>query len=408
MTATGYPFLSDPSSSLAISWVLSTISGYGIYGLQIGMQFLRRGGQKLVLTRAPSVAELQPLTAAKLAPVFDLGRKLDAFMRDNPKELLSFDHAALHGCSTDFSGFAGQDRVWGKPNVGCCAIEHLVITEHGRAISKNYDMFIAISKWNADFLKSLNLHGPTHLCYQGIDGTLFHPGPRSGLYRDRFVIFSGGKFEFRKGQDIVLAAFKRFRQKRPEALLVTCWQNLLMPQGEAFRLAGHCVEMPEAAPNYGLQMTPWLLKQGLPPGSFIDLPFTHNLLMPMVLRECDVAVFPNRCEGGTNLVAMEAMACGVPTFVAYNTGQKDIVDLMGAEALRSQKPVKPSPDMNSVMDWGSTDVDEVVEAFERVYADRAGAAQKAARVAEGMKAWEWGPLNEKLLAVVSDGKGESP
>ena len=25
------------------------------------------------------------------------------------------------------------------------------------------------------------------------------------------------------------------------------------------------------------------------------------------LAECDVAVFPNRCEGATNLVAMEAM-----------------------------------------------------------------------------------------------------
>jgi glycosyltransferase involved in cell wall biosynthesis len=399
--------LFPPPSSLAISWVLSTISGYGIYGLQIGLQFLRRGGEKLILTRAPSVAELSPLAAAKLAPVFDLGRKLDAHMRDNPKELLSFDYPALHGCSTDFSGFAGQDRVWGKPNVGCCAIEHLVITEHGRAISKNYDMFIGISKWNADFLNSLNLHGPTYLCYQGIDGTLFQPGPRSNLYNNRFVIFSGGKFEFRKGQDIVLAAFKRFRQKHPEALLVTCWQNLLMPQTEAFQLAGHCMDVPEAAPNYGLQTTPWLLKQGLPLDSFIDLPFTHNLLMPLVLRECDIAVFPNRCEGGTNLVAMEAMACGVPTYVAYNTGQKDIVDLMGAEALHSQKPVKPSPDMNSVMDWGESDVDEVVEAFERVYTSRAAAAQKAAKVAEGMKAWEWGGLNEKLLRIVCDQKAEA-
>lgn len=399
--------MSEPSSSLAISWVLSTISGYGIYGLQIALQFLRRGGQQLILTNAPSVAEMPPLTASRIAAPFQLGRKLGAYMRDNPKELLSFNHAALHGCSTDFSGFAGQDRVWGKPNVACAAIEHLVCTDHGRSISKNYDMFIAISQWNADFLKSLDLHGPTHLCYQGIDSTQFHPGPRSNLYKNRFVIFSGGKFEYRKGQDIVLAAFKIFRQRHPDALLVTCWQNLSMPQTEAFRLAGHCLDMPEAAPNYGLQMTPWLLKQGLPADSFIDLPFTHNLLMPLVLRECDVAVFPNRCEGGTNLVAMEAMACGVPTYVAYNTGQKDIVDLMGAEALRQQKPVKATPEMNTVMDWGESDVEEVVEAFERVYTNRTDVLQKASRVAEGMKAWEWGALNEKLLKIVCDQKTDA-
>jgi glycosyltransferase involved in cell wall biosynthesis len=389
-----------PPPPLAISWVLATISGYGIYGLQIALEFLRQGGQQLILTRAPSVMEIPPLLAPKLAPYFDLGRKLEAVLREKPDELLSFNHTVLHGCSSDFSGFAGQDRIWGKPNVACCAIEHVFATEHGLKIAKNYDMFIAISQWNADYLNSLNLHGPTHLCYQGIDSTIFHPGPKTGLYNNRFVIFSGGKFEFRKGQDIVIAAFKIFREKHPEALLVTCWQNLLMPQAEAFRLAGHCDTVPEAAPNYGLQMTPWLLSQGLPQNSFVDLPFTHNLIMPWVLRECDIAIFPNRCEGGTNLVAMEAMACGVPTYVAYNTGQKDIVDLMGAEALRTQKSVKPSTGMNTVADWGETDVDEVVAALERVYTSRSEAAAKAARVAEGMKAWEWGPLNAKLLKAV--------
>ena len=119
-------------------------------------------------------------------------------------------------------------------------------------MSKHYDMFIAISRWNEAYLKSLNLHGPVHLCYQGIDSTLFHPGPSSGLYRDRFVIFSGGKFEFRKGQDIVLAAFKRFHARHPDALLITCWQNLLMPNAAAFELAGHCQTVPQAAPDYGL------------------------------------------------------------------------------------------------------------------------------------------------------------
>ncbi len=394
--------MSTTPPSLAISWVLATISGYGIYGLQIAQQFLRRGGQQLILTRSPSVTELPPMVMPKLTAAFELAKKLDTFMRENPKEILSFNHAVLHGCSSDFSGFSGQDRVWGKPNVACCAIEHLVATDHGRAISKNYDMFIAISKWNADYLNSLNLHGPTHLCYQGIDPTIFHPAPKSGLYNNRFVIFSGGKFEFRKGQDIVIAAFKVFRQRHPEALLITCWQNLLTPKADAFARAGHCDDVPEAAPNYGLQMTPWLLKQGLSQDSFVDLPFTHNLLMPWVLRECDVAVFPNRCEGGTNLVAMEAMACGVPTYVAYNTGQKDIVDLMGAEALHHQRPVKPSPEMNTVADWGESDVEEVVEAFERVYTNRTAAAAKAAQVAETMKAWAWGPLNEKLLKIVCD------
>lgn len=395
--------MSSPSSSIAISWVLSTISGYGIYGLQIVLQFLCRGGQQVILTRKPAITALPPLVQPKLDPIFDLAGKLHTFLQDKPNELLSFNHAVLHGCSTDFSGFPGQDMVWGKPNVACAAIEHLVCTDHGRAVAKNYDMFIAISEWNAAYLKSLNV-GPVHLCYQGIDPTLFHPGPRSHLYRDRFMIFSGGKFEFRKGQDIALAAFKIFHARHPEALLVSCWQNLNMPDAKAFELAGHCQTMPQAAPNFGLQTTPWLLSMGLPPHSFIDLPFTHNLLMPNVLRECDVAIFPNRCEGGTNLVAMEAMACGIPTYVSYNTGHKDLVDFIGCNAFRSQKAVKPSPHMATVQDWGESDVDEVVEALEYVYAHREAAAQNAKNVAEKMQAWTWGALNEKLLKIVCDGQ----
>ncbi|MDX2027964.1 MAG: glycosyltransferase family 4 protein [Alphaproteobacteria bacterium] len=395
--------MSSPPSGLAISWVLATISGYGIYGLQILLQFLRRSEQQAILTRPPAIVEMSPLQRAKLEPAFQLAKKLDTFLRENPKEILSFRHAVLHGSSSNFAGFEGQDRIWGQPNVACCAIEHLVCNDHGRNIAKNYDMFIAISHWNEAYLKSLNV-GPVHLCYQGIDGSLFHPGPSSGLYKDRFVIFSGGKLEFRKGQDIVLAAFKRFYAKHPDALLVTCWQNLVKSSPAAFELAGHISTVPELAKDYGLQMTPWLLQQGLPPGSFIDLPFTHNLLMPGVLRDCDMAVFPNRCEGGTNLVAMEAMACGVPTYVSYNTGQKDLVDLIGCGAFKTQRSVKPTSDMMSVEDWGETDVDEVVAAMEYVYNNREDARREAQKVAANVAAWEWGPLNEKLLEIVCDGK----
>ena len=42
--------------------------------------------------------------------------------------------------------------------------------------------------------------------------------------------------------------------------------------------------------------------------------------MGAVMQEADVALFPNRCEGGNNLVALEAIASGVPTILSANTG----------------------------------------------------------------------------------------
>ena len=194
-----------------------------------------------------------------------------------------------------------------------------------------------------------------------------------------------------------------FAPNIPKRCLLPAGRILLPPDAAAFALAGHCLDMPQAAPNYGLQLTPWLLSEGLPPDSFIELPFTHNLLMPSVLHECDMAVFPNRCEGGTNLVAMEAMACGIPTYVADNTGQKDLIEMLGCKALKIQKPVKATASMQTLQDWGESDVEEVVAAFDYVYDHREDALRDAARtVAEKIKAWEWGLQNEKLLKIVCD------
>ena len=386
------------SASLALTWALSTISGYGIYGVQIVLQFLRRGGGKIICTHQPGPVLLPALTQLRLNPVLDLAKKIAAVMQQNPSETLAFNHAALHAVGNDFAGFEGQDRVWGKPNVGCAAIEHKVFSAHAREIAQSYDILIAISRWNEQFLRELDI-GPVYLCYQGIDKSLFFPGPATGLWNEKFVVFSGGKFEFRKGQDIIVAAFKIFRAKHPEALLVTCWQNLLPLDPIPYQLAGHCQDVPENDGNT-LQVTPWLLRQGLPEGSFIDLPYTPNALMPFVLRECDVAVFPNRCEGGTNLVAMEAMACGIPTFVANNTGQRDLVEFLGCGSFDDQKTVKPSPGIANIEDWGETEVDEIVAALEKVYTCRNEKRCEALKMAEKIKEWDWSLLNEKFLQVV--------
>jgi hypothetical protein len=51
-----------------------------------------------------------------------------------------------------------------------------------------------------------------------------------------------------------------------------------------------------------------------PPGQIADAGAMAGLL-----RDVDLAVFPNRCEGGTNLVAMECLAAGVPTVLGLSS-----------------------------------------------------------------------------------------
>ena len=50
-----------------------------------------------------------------------------------------------------------------------------------------------------------------------------------------------------------------------------------------------------------------------------------NRQLPHLIKQADVAVFASRCEGGTNLMAMETLACGVPTLISANTGHLDLL-----------------------------------------------------------------------------------
>lgn len=384
-------------SSLAITWPLSSISGYGLYGLYTILRFLQRRGEHAILTAPPATLETSPLYKKKLETTLALAQRLHIYLKDKPQEDMMFGHPVLHGSSSNFGGQPGQARFIGSPNVACCAIEHLDITEQGLETAKFYHKYIAISRWNYEFLRSLSLHAPVHLCHQGIDTSLFHPAPSTSIYKDRFVIFSGGKFEFRKGQDIVLAAYKIFRDKHPDSLLVTAWQNLTQANPALFALSGHCASVPDVTPQQGLDIAGWLKQNGLPQDSFIDLPFTHNLLMPLVLRECHAAIFPNRCEGGTNLVAMEAMACGIPTFVSNNTGQKDLIDLLGCNGFMHQRPIVTPAPMGNFTDWGETSVDEVVAALESCYDNYSQYKAQANETAQKTMAWDWNTQSDVLL-----------
>jgi glycosyltransferase involved in cell wall biosynthesis len=152
-------------------------------------------------------------------------------------------------------------------------------------------------------------------------------------------VFSGGKLELRKGQDLALAAFRAFHRRHPEALLLTAWHS---PWSDLMNDAvAHPGLIPPRATAEGVpDVVGWAVANGVPPDAVIAIGPTPNIAMPHVIREADVALFPNRAEGGTNLVAMECMACGIPTILSANTGHLDLLRTPGvAIPLTRQAPI---------------------------------------------------------------------
>jgi glycosyltransferase involved in cell wall biosynthesis len=212
------------------------------------------------------------------------------------------------------------------------------------------------------------------------------------------VIFSGGKLEFRKGQDLVLKAFKLFHQRHSEALLVTAWGNKWDWRDTALAALTDTAPV-QPAPDGEVDSARWALENGIPPDALIALGRTPNIAMPHVLREADVGLFANRCEGGTNLVAMECMACGVPVILSANTGHLDLLEPGDvALPLTRQAPVKW--DGADVEGWGESDVDEIVERLETIWRNREAARSIGQRGAAFMATMTWDRQTERLLRAL--------
>jgi glycosyltransferase involved in cell wall biosynthesis len=278
-------------------------------------------------------------------------------------------------------------QLTGRPTLATVFFETGALAPDAVARAQAYDEIITGSTWNEQVLRE---HGITRLrtVLQGVDPTLFHPAPRAGVLGDRFLVFSGGKLERRKGQDIALAAFRAFAQRHPDAMLVTAWHSPWPKHAASLDASGwsrRFRSLPTPRRCDGLDAGQRVGgASGSRPGR------CPQRLDAGAAAEMDVALFPNRCEGGTNLVAMETMACGVPTILSANTGHRDLIDGDNGYALTRQAPVAERPG------WGESDLDEIVAALEAAYANRDDARRRGAA----------GAATPGATALVADGAGD--
>ena len=283
---------------------------------------------------------------------------------------------------------AHQIDLFGHPTIGMIVTEDTHIDTDRREAAREYPLLIAGSRWGAAVLEAAGLTG-VRIVLQGVDTELFRPQPRAGWHKDRFKVFSGGKLEYRKGQDLVLLAFRAFAARHPDALLVVAWFTG-WPGIEKSFIANPRVGAPPLTPSSTIDIPAWAGEIGIPRNQILDLGAVPNSEMPKFLCEMDAAVFPNRCEGGTNLVAMECLATGVPVILSSNTGHIDMIERVECYPLVRQTPVTAAvPGMRGTEGWSESDVDEIVEHLEHIYARRDAARERGLRAAEAMRPLTW-------------------
>ena len=387
---------------IGIGWSIGSMTGWGVYGMNLALQLQQKPGLELLLLNPPAidVNQLNPLHKALLMPAFSGQQKVRQILDQNPDKNIAFDLPVLHALGNNFSG-AKTHRILGKTTVGAIFFENTQLTAEAIAKAKSYDLILPGSSWNTQVLQGYGLTNVRTLI-QGIDPTIFHPAPKSNFFGNRFVVFSGGKLEYRKGQDIVVAAFKRFQKRHSEALLLTAWHNFWPQYMMGLEQTGNVIGLPQVTEDKRLRITEWLVANGIPATAIIDIGPIPNHLVGQILREADVAVFANRCEGGTNLAAMESLACGVPTILSQNTGHLDLVAGDRCYPLKTQGPVKPISIFPGVEGWGESSVEEVVEMLETVYNNREEAKHRGQAAVSFMQNLTWEKQTNRLIDILNE------
>ena len=393
-TRMSFPEQPGGTPTVMFNWKPSSYFGWGVYGLNLMLHWAQRPDFALCCARPIHDADLMlnPSERMLIDPV--LRRSRDARARlsgvHGPAEVSCL---VLHALGNNLGGKLALELT-GTPSIGIVFFEYTVFDASAHERARRYPLIVAGSTWNRDVLRGLGMdHVETVI--QGVDPTRFNPGPRTGRFGDRFVVFSGGKLERRKGQDLVVQAFSAFALRHPDALLVTAWSS---PWPD---LARSLDKNPSLSPicfrsDGQVDVVAWARANGIPEGQVLDLGKVPNADMPLILREADLALFPNRAEGGTNLVAMECMACGVPTILSANTGHLDLIRAGNSYVLGRQTALREK----QCRGWGESSIDEIVETLEAAYYDRSEAQQRGRRGAETLAELSWGRQLDNLAELI--------
>ncbi len=287
----------------------------------------------------------------------------------------------------------------GEVNVGYTFFEDS-LTEISIENAKKYDLIFAGSSWCKNKMLESGIYN-TDILIQGIDPELFHytePKKEENL----FVIFSGGKFELRKGQDLVLKAIKILQSKYKDIVLINSWYNYFPHSLQTMKDSKY-INFELLDSSWDEQMKHIYQINGLDSSRIITLPIIPHDKQLEVYSKTDIGIFPNRCEGGTNLVLMEYMASGRPVIASYSSGHTDIINNENSLMLTDLKEYNIYKNEKLSAEWEEASVEEIVENIEYAYHNRDTIRNLGKKAAEDMEYYTWNDtakyLYERLIKL---------
>ena len=377
---------------------VGSFHGWGVCGKYITKE----------LSRLDDVTLINPgFTFDDISDEFDFRLLKSKMISEEEKSRINgtnmyIDHPILQATNTSLKPMLPQLR--GSVNVGYTFFEDTVLDSSAVENGNQYfDTVVTGSTWCEGILRGYGLTN-VKTVIQGIDPTIFNRSHSEKEYlRDMFVIFSGGKFEFRKGQDIVMRAFKHMQDKYRDICLINSWFNSWAFSFNTMSMSTHITFSPPSG-DYISVMNKVFVDNGINLDGVITLPLYPNIMMPRIYKNTDIGLFPNRCEGGTNLVLMEYMACGKPVIASYNSGHKDILTEQNSLMLSEMRPVTITTHDRATAVWDEPSLDETIERLEFAYLNRDSLKAIDRQAGEDLGNMTWKHTAERFYRILKPGK----
>jgi glycosyltransferase involved in cell wall biosynthesis len=147
-----------------------------------------------------------------------------------------------------------------------------------------------------------------------------------------------------------------------------------------------------------------LLDNGIDLDRVITLIPHPNALMARICKNTDIGLFPNRCEGGTNLVLMEYMACGKPVIASYSSGHKDILNAKNSVTIDNMKPINLFKNEIQVAVWDDPDLDETISHLEWAYQNREKLKSIGTQAGNDLSQLTWKRSAEAFFKIIDKNK----
>jgi len=377
---------------LTLALPLGNTYGWGICGKNLARELARLSPVRLVT---------KPFDAGDIGDEFEY-LELRRIFADRDAARAPASGGPVFQAITGAELLPMAPEIRGTRNVGYAFIEHSMLPASSLDNARtHFDVVAAGSTWCREVLASHGLE-QTAVVLQGVDPAIFNMYEnRKAFFGDRFVVFSGGKFEFRKGQDIVIRAFRVLQQRHDDVLLVNAWFNHWEDSVRTMAASPH-IEFSYHGGDHCSAINGLLSANGIDLERVVTLPAKSQLAMARIYKNTDCGLFPNRCEGGTNLALMEYMACGKPAIVSNSSGHRDIANDGNALLLKNLQPLTVAMGgQQATAVWDEPSLDEAIEALEWAYQNREALHDIGEAAGWSMQSFSWAETARQFHALLS-------